>query len=238
VYLKYLWHCAVAYNQLAISVPLPSFIRITLSRPEIARCIRPERDLAARIIGRCFEALIVNKLVDDFKSQISSRNGVYDAQLAYISSIIGTEPHELLRWPRLSTVIKLRNMVSLVSGDIEVLFTLGPTPADVLDIVQQTLNILSPDLVRGSAFEDLPIDQVVLLREICSRIANAQPPYRLNEQTAEILYQLQQISKRPSTAEYRIRRCASSIFDPQTVRRRSDLATVPANGTRRRSRSM
>ncbi len=241
MFLKNLWHCTRAYNQLGVSVPLPSFVRITLAKPEITQRIHTGRDLAARVTRRCFGALIVNKLVDDFKSPISFSSDVYDAELACISSILGTRPGDVLRWPRPSAVIKLLNVVSLMSGEIETLFTSGPTPVDMLNIVQQTINIISPGLVLGGAFAcgDLPMDQVLLLRKICLKIANAQRANRFKDQTVGILDQLQQISKQLPTVEYKMRRCTSSIFDSQFVRGRSNSTTQPEYELRkRRSKSM
>ncbi|KAH9029493.1 hypothetical protein EDB85DRAFT_1966250 [Lactarius pseudohatsudake] len=229
--LKYLWHCARAYNQLGAEMPLPSFVRITLASPGITWRIHTARGVSARVTGRCFGALIVNKLVDDFESRTSFSSGVYDAELACISSILDTRPGEILRWPQPSAVIKLLNVVSLMSGEIETLITSAPAsppgwqpvpapepmPVDMLNIIQQTINIISPDLVLGGAFAwgDLPMDQVSLLHEICSKIANAQPDNRFRKQTMGILDQLQQISKRLPTVEHRMRRCTSSIFGQQ-----------------------
>ncbi|KAI9455574.1 hypothetical protein BJY52DRAFT_636129 [Lactarius psammicola] len=161
-FLKRLWYFARAYNQ--VSAPLPSSVCTSLARLEITRRIHTERNPAARVTKRCLGALIVNKLVDDFKSCISFSSGVYDAELACISSILGTGLSEVSRWPRPSTVIKLLNVVSLVSGEIETLFTSGPTPEDLLNMVQQTINIISQELVLGSTFVcgDLPMDQVLL----------------------------------------------------------------------------
>ncbi|KAH9180730.1 hypothetical protein EDB89DRAFT_60432 [Lactarius sanguifluus] len=239
--LKNLWHCATAYNQLGISVPLPSFVRISLASPEITRRIHTDKDLTARVTGRCACALIVNKLVDDFQSRISFGDGVYDAELACISSILGIEPDEFLRWPHHSTAIKLLNVISLMSGEIEALFIWEETPADVLRVMQQTLNIICSGLVLGGVFAsgDLRMDQVSLLREICSRITNAQPADRFRDQTVELLDQLQQISKQLPLVGYKMRRCASSIFDPQLVRERGNLTPRPEYEVRRRrSKSM
>ncbi|KAH9012758.1 hypothetical protein EDB85DRAFT_1900122 [Lactarius pseudohatsudake] len=182
--LKYLWHCARAYNRPEVSAPLPSFVRITLANPGITRRIHTAKDTNARVTGRCFGALIVNKLVDDFKSRTSFSSGVYDAELACISSILGTEPGKILRWPHPSAVIKLMNVVSLMLGEIETLITSGEmpggatsgwatmVPVDMLNIVQQTISIITPDLVLGGAFAcgDLPMDQVSLLREMLSEV--------------------------------------------------------------------
>ncbi|KAF8260600.1 hypothetical protein EI94DRAFT_887381 [Lactarius quietus] len=240
--LKNLWHCARTYNQLSISVPLPSFVRITLASPEFTRRIHAERDLTARVTGRCAYALVVNKLVDDLQSRTSLRNGVYDAELASISSIIGTDPSELLLWPRPSTAIKLQNVVFLMSGEIEALFSSSETASvDVLHIVRQTLNVICSDLVLGGAFAggDLPTDQVLLLRSIYSRIANARAVNRFNDHTVEILDRLQQITNQLSTVEHKMRRCTSTLFDANSVRGRGNVATQPeCEVGRRRSRSM
>ncbi|KAH9056346.1 hypothetical protein EDB87DRAFT_1637418 [Lactarius vividus] len=239
--LKNLWHCARAYNQLGISVPLPFFVRTTVASSEITRRIHTESDLTARVTGRCACALIVNKLVDDFQSRMSFGNGAYDSGLACISSILGTDPVQFLRWPRPSVVIKIHNVVSLMSGEIEALFTSGATPADVLDIVQQTLDFICSELVLAGVFAggDLPMDQVLSLREICFKIANAKPTDLFRNQTMGILDQLQKISKQIPAVEYRMRRCTSSVFDPKSIRGRSKQTSRSKCEVRgRRSRSM
>jgi hypothetical protein len=199
-------------------VPLPSFVRNTLASSEITRRIHTHEDLSVRVIGRCFEALVVNKLVDDFQSG--------SEVLACISSILGTGPGEFLRWPRPSSAIKLQIVISLVSGEIEGLFNSRTTPADILHIVQQTLNTICSDLVPGGVFAggDLPMDQASLLREVCSKITNAQPPNRIRGQTVEL-------------RKHRMRRCTSSIFDLQFVRGRSNLTKPEYEVRRRRSKS-
>ncbi|KAF8257656.1 hypothetical protein EI94DRAFT_1920308, partial [Lactarius quietus] len=230
--LKNLWHCARTYNQLSISVPLPSFVRITLASPEFTRRIHAERDLTARVTGRCAYALVVNKLVDDLQSRTSLRNGVYDAELASISSIIGTDPSELLLWPRPSTAIKLQNVVFLMSGEIEALFSSSETASvDVLHIVRQTLNVICSDLVLGGAFAGGDLPRI--------RIANARAVNRFNDHTVEILDRLQQITNQLSTVEHKMRRCTSTLFDANSVRGRGNVATQPeCEVGRRRSRSM
>ncbi|KAI9432572.1 hypothetical protein H4582DRAFT_2132112 [Lactarius indigo] len=245
-FMKYLWHCARAYNRLGTSVPLPSSVRIALANPEITRGYRTTWDINARVAGPCFGALIVNKLVDDFQSRASFSSGVYDAELACISSILDTRPGEILRWPNPSAVIKLLNVVSLMSGEIETVLTSGPTPpvsmsvlrtpVDMLNIIQQTINIISRDLILGGVFThgDLPMDQVSLLRKICSKIANAQRENRFRDQTMGVLDQLQQISKQLPRVERKMRRCTSSIFGQQFVKGRSNLTTQPEHEVRRK----
>ena len=196
-------------------------------------------DLTTRVTGRCVRVLIVNTLTNSFRTRISfSSDGTYDEELRRISSLLITEPGEFSRWPSPSPAIELQNIVSLMSGEIEALFTSGTPPPNVLLIVQQTLDIICPDLLLRSAFDggDLPMDQVLQLREICSKIANARPANRFSDETGGILERLQQISKQLPTVERKMRRCTSSIFDPQSIRGRSKLATQPES--RRRSKSM
>ena len=242
VYMKNLWHYARAYNQLGISVPLPSFVRITLLHGNLTQMIRVWKDNgAAYVTGGCACALLVNKLVDDFQSRISSDNGVYDAELAFVSSIIRTEPSGYSRWLRPSVVIKLQNVVTL-SDEIERFLVQGTLPADVLHAVQRTLKIICSDLAICGVFAigDLPMDQVSMLRDICSRIANARPPKtRFQNETVEILGHLEQISKQLPTVEHEMRRCISSTFDRKFVRGRGNvLTTRPEYVVRRRSKSV
>ena len=219
-------------------MPLPSFVRITLASPELTRCLHAKRRLNARVTIRCVQALIVNKLVDDFQSPNSFNCVDYNAVLAWISSLLGTEPGEFTRWPHPSAVIKLRNVISLVSGEIEDLFTSGTPPANIRHIVQQTLDITCLDLVLRGVYNggDLPMDQVLLFRKLCSRIANARPVNRFRDATVGILERLEQISKQSPTVERKMRRCTSSIFDPQLIRGRNSSTTQPES--RRRSKSM
>ena len=243
VYMKNLWHCARAYNQLGISVPLLSFVRITLLHGNLTQMIRVWKDNgAAYVTGGCACALLVNKLVDDFQSCISSDNGVYEAELAFVSSIIRTEPSGYSRWLRPSVVIKLQNVVTL-SDEIEKFLTRGTLPADVLHTIQQTLKIICSDLVICGIFAvgDLPMDQVLLLRDIRSRIANARPAkMQFQNETVEILGHLEQISEQLPTVEHKMRRCISSIFDRRVVRGRDKvLKTQPESEVvRKRSKSV
>ena len=231
--LESLWHCARAYDQLQIAVPLPSFFRITLTNPEFTRRIYAEGDITTRITGRCLHALIINRLLGDFQSDI--HHGNYDLTLDLPSLVgINLEPGESTRWSRPSAVLRLRNVISLMSDEIEVLLTSG-TPS-VLQIVQETLDIICPDLVRGVfSGEDLPVDEVLPLRDICSRIANTRPTNRFRDEVVGILAQLEQILKQLPTMERKMRRCTSSTFVPQLVRGRSNFTTRPESGKRSKS---
>jgi hypothetical protein len=213
-------------------VPLPSFVRTTFASPEFSRRINAEGDITTRVTGRCVRALIVNKLVGDFQLCISFTSGAYDTELACISSLLDTEPGEFSRCPRPSAVIKLQNVVYLLSGEVVDLFTSGAPPADLIQIVQQTLDDICSDLVRGKfSGEDLPMNQVLLLREICSKIANVRPVDRFTDETVGILERLQLISKQLPTVERKMWRCTSSVFGLQR-----NSTTRPER--RRRSKSM
>ena len=177
---------------------LPSFVGITLTGPDFTGRIYFNGDVTIRVTGCCIRALIVNKLADSISS---SSAAVYNEEMGCVSSLFGTKPGEFSRWRCPSTVIKLHNLVYFMSvaSDTETLFTLETLPADVLKMVQQTLEIISSDLTQGGVFNggDVPMDQVLLLREICSKIANTWPA---NQPTVVILEQLQQISRQLPTA--------------------------------------
>ena len=224
-----------AYDQLQIAVPLSAFFRIV--GPKFTRRIHAERDITTRVTGRCLQALIVNKFLGDFQSEIYDGR-IYNSEISlFLLSLVGInlELGEYTCWSRPSAVLKLRNIISLMSDEIEVLFTSG-TPS-ALQIVQETLDIICPDLVRGVfSGEDLPVDEVLPLRDICSRIANTRPTNRFRDETVGMLAQLEQILKQPPTMEHKMRRCTSSTFVPQLVRGRSDFTT--RSESRRRSNSI
>lgn len=131
--LRCLWHCAKVYHQ--ISDPLPSYFPLMLASPDITRQLQTEQDPVARITGCCFGALIVSKLVDAFESHISLSSGVCNSELACISAILGTEYHKVPLLPHQLRLLNFRNVVSLISGEIETIFSVAGLPAaDVLNI--------------------------------------------------------------------------------------------------------
>ncbi len=190
--LKSLWHCGKAYHQ--TSDPLPSYFPLVLARPEISRHFQTEQDPVSRITGCCFGALIVSKLVDALESPIFVSGRVRNAELACISAILGTEHREVLLLPHQLHVINIRNVVSLMSGEIDTLFTAAGNPADVLNIAQDTLYILANSL-RDSVFVlgGLPRDQGRLLRDIYSDVVHALRSDQLKNETATTLDRLRQL---------------------------------------------
>ena len=190
--LKTLWHCGKAYNQ--TSDPLPSYFPLVLATPEISRHFQTEQDPVSRMTGCCFGALTVNKLVDALKSPIFVSGSVRNAELARISAILGTEHREVLLLPHQLRIINFRNVVFLMSGEIDTLFTAAGMPADVLNIAQDTLYILANSL-RCCMFvlEVLPRNQHQLLQEIESDVVNALSSDQLKDETVKTLDRLRQI---------------------------------------------
>ena len=193
--LKTLWNCGKAYHQ--IPDPLPSYFPLVLVRPEITRHFQSEEDPAVRITGCCFGALIASKLVDALESPISLIGRLRNAELACISSILGTEYHEFLLLPHRLHLINFRNVVSLMSDEIDTLFTSTGMPANLLNIAQDTLYILANSL-RDSMFVlgGLPRDQSRLLKEIYSDVEQALRSDQLKNETVKTLNRMRQILER------------------------------------------
>ena len=108
-------------------------------------------------MGRCVEALVIKKLVAGVKSSTDSNNRIRHEDLACLSAILCTESHDVefcLEWPG---VIDLASIVSLALGDVGSL-AVNALPSDVLDVVQQTLAMLSQDLPAEDR-ANLQIDQ-------------------------------------------------------------------------------
>ena len=191
--LKTLWHSGKAYHD--ASDPLPPYFPLLLARPEIIHRFEAEQDPVARITGSCFGAFVASKLVDalNLELPIYPSSHVHDAELACISAIIGTSHHEDFILPHQLRVINFGKVVSLMLAEIDILFTAEGTPANVLDIAQDTLNILA-DRFIDSAFvpQGLPMDQQRLLDEIYLEV-NLPSADRLKDQVAKTLDRLQQL---------------------------------------------
>jgi len=199
--LKSLWHCGNAYHQTSDS--LPSYFALVLARPEITRHFQTEQDPIARITGCCFGALIVCKLVDALKSPISLSGRVRNAELACISAILGPilgiEHREDLLLPYQLRDINLRNVVSLMYGEIDPLFTAAGMPPDALTITQDTLYILAYRL-RESVYVPGALPMERLLQKIYSNVVDALSSNQLKNETVKTLNRLRQIlEKLPSS---------------------------------------
>ncbi|KAN0133856.1 hypothetical protein V8E53_008351 [Lactarius tabidus] len=156
VCLNCLWHFGRAYNHPGTSQLLPSYFPNSLI-PEVIRCIRTEEDCGNRVLGRCFVALIVNKLATDLELHI---NPISHGELACLSAILGVDTRDIKLLLRQPGAIALANMISLTFDDASALAP-NAVPSNVLDLVQQTLDILSQAPSQGNA--EVPIDQSISL---------------------------------------------------------------------------
>ena len=149
--LKNLWHFTRENDGSRNFASLPSYVHIAFANPEMTRRIRKHSGLAVHVIGRCVEALIVNKLAAD----INSRNvPVNDDELGCLSVILCTKSDDVVLLLRHPGAIEFTNMVFLAWAIIDS-FTFARVPLDVMDVVQQTFGILS---------QALPVESNVTMR--------------------------------------------------------------------------
>jgi hypothetical protein len=146
VCLNCLWHFGRAYNLPESFQPLPAYFSNSLM-PEITPRVRTEVDSGVRVLGRCFEALIVNKLAADIDSRISA---IRDTELACLSAILGTKSRDVELYFSRPGAVALANLISFVFVDTSIFSTI---PSDSLDVVQQTLGILSQPLSTQESTE-------------------------------------------------------------------------------------
>ena len=167
VCLKCLWYCGRAYNDLENLEPLPYPVRVVFASPEMTHRIQTEQDLAARIIGHCFVALVAKKLSADICLR---RVQINDGVLVCLSAILGIESREVMSLLGQPGAMELASIVSLLLVDAD--FFVGETiPSDVLDVFKKTLHILSQTLIVGQ-HANLPIPQVAQFYEIYSKAPN------------------------------------------------------------------
>ncbi|KAH9018867.1 hypothetical protein EDB85DRAFT_2198670 [Lactarius pseudohatsudake] len=91
-----------------------------LREPEMTRQIRSEVDIAARLIGRSFGALVVTKLAQDIGSRTDRAPRVNDseAELSCLAAILGTTNAEVATLLSQPGAIGLTNIVSLMSSHL------------------------------------------------------------------------------------------------------------------------
>ena len=138
-WMKSLWSFIREYNKRGNLVPLPSYIFIALTNPEMTRRIREEHDLSVRVIGRCLEALVVNKLASTIKSR---RTPASNDELVCLSAILGTKSDDVKRLLKRPGAIDFTNMIFLALDDFSSM-TLETVPSYVLTVVQETFIFLS-----------------------------------------------------------------------------------------------
>ena len=137
--MKCLWSFAKAYNEPGFPQRLPSYFTDALASPEITRRVQDEEDSSVRVIGRCFGALIVNKLAADLESRADP---ISDGELVCLSAILGTESQAVKLLLRQPGAVAIANMISFTFGKIGGAVT-DMVPLGVLDVVQQTFRTLS-----------------------------------------------------------------------------------------------
>ncbi|KAI9447563.1 hypothetical protein H4582DRAFT_1894657 [Lactarius indigo] len=188
--LKSLWCFVRLYHRRDGSIPFPSYFPLVHASPEITHLVQTEPDPITRVIGRCFEALVVVKLVED-------TNSLTDEDVVFLSGILGKESHIVWLWLDQPGAIDLRNVISVISDEVHT-FSTDKLPADVLEIFQQTLSIIARDIARGrrSADEDLYMDQVLYFHSICSMVADRGGPNWLKYRLEWILSQLPSVEDR------------------------------------------
>ena len=227
VSLKTLWYSGKAYHDASDSLPL--YFPLVLSRPELTHRFQTERDPVVRITGCCFGALMASKLVDalSLESPISLSDHVDDAELACISAIIGTGHRGDLLLPHQLRVINLGKVVSLMLGEIDILFTTEGTPSSILDIAQDTLNVLADRLMDSNFVpQDLPMEQQWLLDDISSEVKLCSDD-RLQDKLVNRLERLQQIIENllPAVGPSQDAEMQNSVVREGVVRGSFTLAT-------------
>ncbi|KAH9010779.1 hypothetical protein EDB85DRAFT_1189500 [Lactarius pseudohatsudake] len=127
--------------------------------------IQTEKDLAARVIGRCFGALVAKKLSADIELAPCFMPTTKDL-CAYPLSLAPTvrDVMSLLGKPgtiELASIVSLMLVADSLVGDT--------IPPNVLDMFKQTLRILSRPLLTEGDLLLLPPNQVQLFHENYSR---------------------------------------------------------------------
>jgi hypothetical protein len=132
---KGLWYFGLAFNRLGNAVPLqPAF-----TNPRMVYTPFNPSDPAPGQMAHCLRALVINKLAADLNSRDVPIN---DVELTYLSAILDTKKHDVMLLLSHQGIIQLVNLVSLVLDDIFDL-PLCELASDVLDVLSQTLGILS-----------------------------------------------------------------------------------------------
>ena len=140
MWMKNLWDFTREYNERGNLAPLPSYFCIAFTNPAMTSRIRQQRDFAVRVIGRCVEALVVSKLA------ANSRNvPINNDELECLSVILCTKIDDVMLLLRYPGAIEFTNIVFLVWAIIDSSAS-ASMPPDIMDVVQQTSDILSQAL--------------------------------------------------------------------------------------------
>ena len=164
MWMKNLWYFTRKSNKRRNLLPFPSYVCISFANPGMTRRIHQQHDLAVRVIGRCVEALVVNK----FRADINSRNvpvSEDDPELAPLSTILGSETHDVMLLLRHPGAIEFTTMVFLALDNFYS-FTHETVPSDseIPYVVRKTFRKLSRALPESCPESGImiPLDQTVV----------------------------------------------------------------------------
>ena len=163
--LKSLWYCAKAY-QLSAFKPLPSYFSSTFASFEITNLIRAEKDPVSRVVGCCFGALVVTKLVADIRLRTDSNIQVSDSELECLSAMFRTTSDDSRFCLEQPGAIEVVNIVLLVSDYFNFLAADPAVPSLALNVIPETFSILTRALPAEISTED-GLDQMDPQVNIC-----------------------------------------------------------------------
>jgi hypothetical protein len=156
------------------------------ANPEITRRIRSEEDATARLIGRIFSLLVVDKLEPGIGSRTSQSRQLDDTEtkLSCLAAILDKTYAEVETFLGRPGAISLANIISLTSSEMDTLVE-GRAPTEVLNILQTTLDILKKDLL-ASLNAELPPDLVAIFHETYAEAQRLRAPDWLIEKLGDI----------------------------------------------------
>jgi len=184
VCMRTLWYFGREYNQPEITTTLPSYVRSTFANSEMTRRIQSEEDIAARLIGRCFNSLIVKKVIQDIRNHTAQGRLPSVAELSCPAAILDKTSGEVANLLSPPSAIRLANIVSLTSSEMDTLAK-GRVPSEVQDIFRKSLDILLSDLL-ALPNDELPPDLVDISHETYANAEQSRSPGWLVDRLRQI----------------------------------------------------
>ena len=140
MFLKNLWHFTRLRIESGDSIPLPSYLYVSLTHAGITRFILEKGDITARVIRHCVGALIINNIATDINARTLPVNV---AELECLAAVLDTTNQDVTILLSLSGAIQFVNIVCLIENVYE-----HPSwDASIApDIVRQTFDILTQSL--------------------------------------------------------------------------------------------
>ncbi|KAN0137245.1 hypothetical protein V8E53_004955 [Lactarius tabidus] len=117
-FLKNLWHFTRAYIERRNSTPLPPYVYIAFTHPDLTHRILAKGDICAHMTRHCVRALVVNNLAADINSGMVPDS---DAELTCLSSILGSESRDVKICLTRPGIVELVNMASFALGNVDTL---------------------------------------------------------------------------------------------------------------------